>query len=979
MRSRLARFDPGLAELRRAWVAMAAVLATYACALLIEHQAGLHVDIVILAIVLAMTTARIQRAAGPADRLIGLAVLPAAAVAAAGISRLMSVHPNAGDALFVTGMFVSVWVRRFGPHATRAGTLLMAPLVAVLIMPPSGLPGPGTLWVAVIGLIASVWVSLLQLLAYRTGLAVPPHAPAAARPPVGARAGKRIGVSTRMALQMATALAAAFAIGRTIWPGHWAWVVLTAFIVCSGARGRGDVLLKGTLRGAGAAAGTAVATALAGTFGPHADASVVVMFAALAVATWLREFSYAWWAACVTAVLSLLYGWFGQAPGGLLETRLEGIAVGAALGIAASWLILPVRTGDVARRRAADALAALSGVLTADWRDPDAVGHRQAAFQRTVISLGQIAPPLRAQRLLLAPLQGTRPGATRLADVIEAIESCAQPVGCIVVALRYGPEAAGTPCVARLNKAVIANITVARLAIGRRPGAAYRAAVPGTCAAAGLSHDGTGDGDCREPAGCGQLAAALTGIDRALNTVCTAFGRPAEEEPAPPVRQDGPGFPDGQSGSANATRTPDRPGPASLRGRVQFQQRPGAGKGVYSGPLPAGRGEQLVVGGQFAFLSGGDGQHAHVEQRGEPVPGEIADDVLDHDQARARPGGFPAVSQDAHAGVVVPVVEHGLEQVQVGGGYSGEEIAGLGGEPGTEAFRLRCLPRRLDRVREVKYEAVQPVVDAHQLADQLPGSPSDVDRKRHPAGIDDLGRVGRDRPGEGLHRGGELCGLLRLPGQVVKQAGAEHGWRLRSALANGLRQLPPRQPVPRSPEGQGVIAQRPRDSGLEQRARGRHRKTPVTLIREQAKPRAGAHQPVGRVRIAGLEVGHVLGRPGARGEVIGKPQVGGGAHYLAIPVAVDHPKQRHRMPVAEALVLLGACLLGVRHVGLSHDPLAPWHTVKRRRGLALSLRMLRGRRSRPGAGRRMPSLACLTAHRPVGTWHEQPTPGTGDS
>ena len=120
-------------------------------------------------------------------------MLPAAAVAAAGISRLMSVHPDAGDALFVAGMFASIWARRFGPHATRAGTLLMAPLVAVLILPQSGLPGPGTLWVAVIGLIASIWVSLFQLLAYRTGLAVPPPAPAVARPPVGAGARKRIG------------------------------------------------------------------------------------------------------------------------------------------------------------------------------------------------------------------------------------------------------------------------------------------------------------------------------------------------------------------------------------------------------------------------------------------------------------------------------------------------------------------------------------------------------------------------------------------------------------------------------------------------------------------------------------------------------------------------------------------------------------------------------------------------------------------
>ena len=51
MSNRLAGFDPGLTELRRAFVAMAAVLATYACALLVQHLARLHLDIVILSIV----------------------------------------------------------------------------------------------------------------------------------------------------------------------------------------------------------------------------------------------------------------------------------------------------------------------------------------------------------------------------------------------------------------------------------------------------------------------------------------------------------------------------------------------------------------------------------------------------------------------------------------------------------------------------------------------------------------------------------------------------------------------------------------------------------------------------------------------------------------------------------------------------------------------------------------------------------------
>jgi uncharacterized membrane protein YccC len=38
-----------------------------------------------------------------------------------------------------------------------------------------------------------------------------------------------------MALQMAVALSAAFAAGFLVFPDHWGWCVLTAFIVCSGA------------------------------------------------------------------------------------------------------------------------------------------------------------------------------------------------------------------------------------------------------------------------------------------------------------------------------------------------------------------------------------------------------------------------------------------------------------------------------------------------------------------------------------------------------------------------------------------------------------------------------------------------------------------------------------------------------------------------------------------------------------------------
>ncbi|WP_350203211.1 FUSC family protein [Streptomyces antimycoticus] len=80
---------------------------------------------------------------------------------------------------------------------------------------------------------------------------------------------------------MAAALATAFTGGRMLWPDHRAWVALTAFLVCSGARSRAAVLVKGVWRTIGASAGTAVAGVVAGSFGPRSDAVAVLIFAAL--------------------------------------------------------------------------------------------------------------------------------------------------------------------------------------------------------------------------------------------------------------------------------------------------------------------------------------------------------------------------------------------------------------------------------------------------------------------------------------------------------------------------------------------------------------------------------------------------------------------------------------------------------------------------------------------------------------------------
>ncbi|WP_327680686.1 FUSC family protein [Kitasatospora sp. NBC_00458] len=554
---RAVRFDPGLLLLRGTAVTTAAMLAAYGSALLVEHLAHLRVDVVVQAVVLAATAARVQLTADRYDRLLGLAVLPAAAAGAAEVGRLMTLHPNVADALFTLGMALPVWVRRFGPRAARAGGLLALPLVALLVMPPDAGPLPGhdhTLWVALIAVVSGAWVALAQAAAVRTGLipapvrapAPAPEAPDPAPAPAPATAAepearRRPLVHTRMALQMAGAVGGAFLAGRAVWPDHWAWVVLTAFIVCSGARGRGDVLFKGLLRALGAAAGTIVATAVAGAFGPHEDAAVVLIFAVLALATWLRELSYAYWAGCVTAVLSLLYGWFGQSSDDLLRTRLAAIGLGAAVGIAAAWLILPVRTRDVLRRRTADTLAALNELLGLPDPDRRALLRGRARFAYGAAQLGLLARPLRAERRALG-VAGRLPGrapSTRpcRADVVDAVTACEAPLGVLVDGAVADPALWTDPRVTRLNRAVAANSAAVRRAIGGRPGPAYqgvRARIP--------KQSGAGPSGPPEQL---RMLAALLAVDDALGMMAAVFGDPP---PAPP--SDGGGGDGGGSGSS---------------------------------------------------------------------------------------------------------------------------------------------------------------------------------------------------------------------------------------------------------------------------------------------------------------------------------------------------------------------------------------------------------------------------------------------
>ena len=202
-----------------------------------------------------------------------------------------------------------------------------------------------------------------------------------------------------MAIQMAVALLVAILVGVLLFPQHITWVVLTAFLVNSGNRGRADVLYKSGLRIVGAAAGTIAASALV-IAEPHGNTVivgpwlVVLLLVILAVGMWLREWTYAAWALAMTLVITLLQGAVVPIPEGTgavqIWLRVLAIVIGAAIGLAAAWFVLPVRSENVVRGRVADALAALGDFATDRSEASDEV------LSAALVGLDELAPPWRA-------------------------------------------------------------------------------------------------------------------------------------------------------------------------------------------------------------------------------------------------------------------------------------------------------------------------------------------------------------------------------------------------------------------------------------------------------------------------------------------------------------------------------------------------------------------------------------------------------
>jgi hypothetical protein len=407
--------------LREAIVTSAAALATMLCALAIDREPGPA----IMAVVLSLALARSHLDLDARGRIEAAVVLPIVALLAFGVGHLLHSMPWAGAAVFVAGLSLPIALRPYGAPVRRAARLVALPLVVILTTPhaPSQRLSPAMALAlpVIVAELALVFVSLSHAIARRIGWLPPPMRSGDA--PMNARASTmKPSPSTRMAIQMAVALAASFVVGFVLFPGRWAWIVLTAYIVAGGNQGRLDVAYKSALRIVGAAAGTAFALVFAMRGATSGTTNAMLILGAMFLGIWLRPLGYAWWALFVTIALSLLQGFADMSPGAMLTLRLEEILIGAAIAIVSAMFVLPVRSSGVLRRRIADALAALAEAI-----DPATSTGNADAFRHAVARVADARAPFDWQRRLTARFVAIQP-----ADWIDALVALRAPAAGLI-------------------------------------------------------------------------------------------------------------------------------------------------------------------------------------------------------------------------------------------------------------------------------------------------------------------------------------------------------------------------------------------------------------------------------------------------------------------------------------------------------------------------------------------------------------------
>ncbi|MFE0456640.1 FUSC family protein [Streptomyces sp. NPDC058914] len=166
--------------------------------------------------------------------------------------------------------------------------------------------------------------------------------------------------TTRAAVQVAVGSSLAIVGGELISAHRWYWAVLTCWIVFLNTASTGEILVKGYRRLLGTVLGVVAGIGLAGAVGHHTWTAFAVVLLCVFAMFYTAPLSYTLMSFFVTAALGVLYTLLHTYSLSVLVLRVEETALGAACGVVAAVLVLPVQTD----RRTNDLLTTVLDRLT---------------------------------------------------------------------------------------------------------------------------------------------------------------------------------------------------------------------------------------------------------------------------------------------------------------------------------------------------------------------------------------------------------------------------------------------------------------------------------------------------------------------------------------------------------------------------------------------------------------------------------------
>ncbi len=268
--------------------------------------------------------------------------------------------------------------------------------------------------------------------------------------------------TTRAAFQVGVGSALAIAGGELLSPQRWYWAVLTCWVVFLNTSSTGEILVKGYRRLIGTVAGVVAGVGLAGTVGHHTWTAFAFVLLCIFGMFFTAPLSYALMSFFVTAMVGLLYTLLNTYSLAVLVLRIEETALGAACGMAAALLVLPVRTDDRTDQQLRTVLERLREVAAA------AVQQLSGGPQTDLVDLARdldtaLDDLRRSTRPLTHPITPLRVRRRTVRYLVGMLETCAYHARGLAATAELVPSSnriAADPRLARAGRRIDDNLAV---------------------------------------------------------------------------------------------------------------------------------------------------------------------------------------------------------------------------------------------------------------------------------------------------------------------------------------------------------------------------------------------------------------------------------------------------------------------------------------------------------------------------------------